>query len=816
MKVSLEWASDFVDLPPRVTAADVARELTLKTVEVEDCIDAAATLARVVCGQVIEVEPVGDRGYVIATCEVGTDDYVAVVTRMPSVHTGGMVAVALPGARLVPPGGRAPVEVTSAEVAGVLSSGVICTVANLRLESLFPQSQGGDALDLGDLGAAPGCPVSEVVGFSDFVLEIDNKSLTNRPDLWGHYGIARELAAIYGLELKPPASAARPPQVEGLVGDLDPDLCQRLSVVEFSLDTVKSAPLWLRSRLVRIGERSVNLCVDLSNYVMFTVGQPNHVYDADRISLPLSISRTSASGKLEIITGETPELEPSTPVVRDATGPVALAGIMGGAASAVSPTSHRCALEVATFRPTVVRRSSQRLALRTEASARFEKGLDTARVDTAVDLFLGLLAQVVPGATVSGMQDVELDPTAPAQVEVDLEFLTARIGQDVSAGEARTTLRSLGFAVTVDGNRLQVTAPTWRSTGDVSLPHDIVEEVARMVGFDNLPVEPLSVALKPVRSLNRRPLDRAIREQLASRAAMQEVVTYPWVADASLLAAGLSKDETVRFEGAPAPDRDALRPSLVPNLLEAVAANLRYAPSFRLFEVGTVFASVPLVPCRDTFEPLPRQALRAAGVFVGADGAGLFRQAKGVLEMLRRFCHLTDLQLTEADVAPWADRSARLEVTTSGMHVGSLGLLSTRCRRLSGIDNVQVACFELDLGRLSAHKSRDNRYEPIPELPEADFDLSVVVADSVRWSQIATAIAAVDPLISRVTFVDEFRGTWVPERHRSLTLRVTLQPRDSTLTADAITAIRGDILAALGREFGAYLRESSPTEATNR
>lgn len=686
---------------------------------------------------------------------------------------------------------------------------MICTTADLRLRNLFPQSR-GVALDLGDFGAAPGRPLREVLGFDDHVLEIDNKSLTNRPDLWGQYGIAREVAAIYGLELKPMASSARPPRVDGLIGDLDSELCQRLTVVEFSLDSAEPAPLWLRSRLVRIGERPVNLCVDLSNYVMFTVGQPTHVYDAERVTLPLSISRNGTSEKFEIITGESPELEPSTPVVRDADGPVAFAGIIGGAASAVSPTSRRFALEVATFQPTVVRRSSQRLGLRTEASARFEKKLDTPRVDAAVDLFLSLLDQTAPGVTVSAMQDIEPDPTTPALVEVDLGFLTTRIGQEVTAEQASHTLTSLGFDVTVDGTHLQVTAPTWRSTGDVSLPHDILEEVARIHGFDNLPLAPLTVALKPVRSLGRRPLDRSIREQLASRGDLQEVVTYPWVADATLHAAGFRNEDTIRFEGAPAPDRDSLRPSLVPNLLEAVGANLRYTPSFRLFEVGTVFAAGPIAPFHEIFEPMPQQALRVAAVFVGNDGAGLFRQAKGALQMLRRYCHLTDLQFGEADAAAWADASARLAVTAHGTQVGSLGLLTTRCRRLAGIDNVQVACFELDLGSLSAHPSRKNRYESVSDLPEADFDLSVVVADRVRWSEVAPIVAGVDALVSRVTFVDEFRGAWVPDGYRSLTLRVTLQPRHSTLTAQTIAAIRSAILAVLDREFDAYLRESPP------
>jgi phenylalanyl-tRNA synthetase beta chain len=213
---------------------------------------------------------------------------------------------------------------------------------------------------------------------------------------------------------------------------------------------------------------------------------------------------------------------------------------------------------------------------------------------------------------------------------------------------------------------------------------------------------------------------------------------------------------------------------------------------------------------------MPKQASQVAAVFVGTDGAVLFRHAKGVLEMLRRYCHLTDLRFTGTDVAPWADHSARLEVTADGSHVGSLGLLTTRCRRLVGIEKVQVACFELDLERLSAHPSRENRYQPVPDLPEAEFDLSVVVADSVKWIEIAPAVSGMDELISRVTFVDEYRGTWVPEGHRSLTLRVTLQPRDSTLTAETIAAIRSNILAALERAFGAHLRDSPPVGETGR
>lgn len=806
MKISLEWVRDFVDLPADLDVADLARELTLRVVEVEDYVNLGASLTHVVVCEIIALGPSGDRCF--ATCDVGSGKRVTIATRASGLSVGAITALALPSARLSGSSdGNVACGVGSAEIVGNVSDGVICTAADLRLQRLFPRSAAGQALNLADVGAAIGSPVSDALHWNDVVLEIDNKSLTNRPDLSGHYGIARELAAIYGRELKPLAAVRRPPRMEGLVGDLDAALCRRLAVVEFSVDHAEVAPLWLRSRLARIGEGTVNLCVDLTNYVMFTVGQPTHVYDADRIALALSVAQCGASTKLDLLNGESRKLEPSTPVICDAKGPVGVAGIIGGASSAVSSNSRRFVLEAAAFRPQIIRRASQRLGIRTEASARFEKGLDTQRVDAAVDLFLNLLDKLVSDAVVIGMEDVDLEPTTSGRLELDISFLTKRIGEELDATEIYDTLQSLGFAVTMNDSHLQLVIPTWRSTGDISTPYDIVEEVARIHGYDNIPVSPLSATVKPLSSQNRRPLDRVAREQLASRAGIQEVLTYPWVGDRLLLATGLSKDETVRFEGAPAPDRDSLRPSLIPNLLEAVVANLRYKESFSLFEVGTVFAAGELVPFRKVFEPMPRQPLMVAAALVGTDGVALFRQAKGVLEMLRRYCHLTDLQFTDADTAPWADQSARLAITADGTKIGTLGLLTARGKRLAGVENVHVACFELDLDGLSTYPSRENRFQPVPELPGSSFDLSIVISDTTRWSDIALAVTKVNELISEVSFIDEFRGTSVPEGHKSMTLRVTLQPTSATLITKEIAAIRGEILATLERELDVHLRE---------
>ena len=805
MKISLEWIRDYVDLPDGLSPTELAHDLTLKTVEVEEVVDAGAALAKVVVGAVESVDRFGDRGQMAVTCRIDDRSAVPVVSAAPNLAPGMQVAVALPGARLTT--ADTVRTVSAVTVAGRPSEGVICTPANLGLQGLFPYTDKTAALDLSDLPAPPGTSLASAIGFDDAILEIDNKSLSNRPDLWGHYGIARELATIYELPLRPLPTAPRPGPSSKLIGELDGTVCRRFAAVAIEDDDVAGpAPLWLRSRLARTGQGSIDLYVDLSAYVMFAVGQPSHVYDADRIGLPLSVRTVDGPGRLKLLDGTAVELGPGIPVIADAAGPVGLAGVMGGDGSKVGPHTRRYLLEAATFRPQPIRRSSQRLGLRTEASARYEKALDTQRVDAALDLFLHLLREIAPTATVTVAQDVTLDPTTPAQVAVGLDYLSTRIGTVLDAKEIEQTLDSLGFSIDLDANVLRTVAPSWRSTGDITLPPDIVEEVARIHGYDNLPVTSPAVVLQPPRALGARPVDRVVRETLATRAAMQEVVTYPWVSDAMLMAVGVDKADTVRFDGAPAPDHDSLRPSLVPNLIEATRENLRFVAEVDIFEVGTVFHRPPDTLDTAGTEPLPQLVQMLAGIMTGSDGAVLFRRAKGVLEQLSRIGHLTALDFVPGDTAVWADASARVAITAKGEVIGTLGLLTKRARRLAGLDVAQAACFELDLGGVSAHTSRDNTFEALPELPEADFDLSVVTADSMPWARIADVAEHADPLVHRVAFVDEFRGSWVPAGRRSVTLRVTLRPMDATLTTETINASRSRVITALAERADAHLR----------
>ena len=651
----------------------------------------------------------------------------------------------------------------------------------------------------------------------DAVLEIDNKSLTNRPDLWGHYGIAREFAAILGLPLAPLPRAELPPPVEGLVGPLDTSLCSRFSVAELAVDNRRPTPEVIRRRLAHVGESTTTLMVDLSNYVMVTVGQPNHVWDADAVRLPMTAAMSTQPVSLELVASTDVRLVDPTPVIRDRDGVLGLAGIMGGATSSVSADSVRFLLETATFDPKAIRVSSQRLGLRTEASARYEKGLDTQRVDAAVGLFVALLADADPRFSLRRFQDVVAAETPTAHVHVERSFLDRRIGVRLDAAEITTTLDALGFAVRVDDDAVEATVPSWRSTGDVALPHDILEELARIHGYDRLPSADIPVVLAPVRSLRRLPLDRRLREELAVRGGLPEVITYPWVKDEMLAAAGFAKADTVRFLGATAPDHDALRPALLPNLLQVIATNLRHRPAFGLFEIGSVFPRAAVErstsggPVVDTVKRL------ALAVVATDDGAATFRRAKGHLEDLREHCHLEDLHLDGPADEPWADRSARLGIRVGAQQVGAVALLPPRLLRRADIHGVQVAYAEMDLTTLVATASRNDVYRPLPELPSSEFDLSVLVADDVPWGRTRAVVAAASSLVDAVVYVGRYRAPDMDPDIHSLTVRVTLQPRVSTLSRDDIARVRTDVLQALETELGATLRRSpSPEPCTER
>lgn len=645
----------------------------------------------------------------------------------------------------------------------------------------------------------------------DVIFEIDNKSLTNRPDLWGHYGVARELAAIYQVPLKPlPAEEPELPQAP-LAGDIDPTVCRRFTATRIENVGVRDTPAWMKQRLVAIGQRSKNLYADLTNYVMLTTGQPMHAFDADRLSLPLSVRQATPNEAFDALDGTHLTLSSSDAVVADRAAAVGLAGIIGGMHSAIQTDTTRVVLEAACFDPLAIRRTSAAHGARTEASTRFEKSLSTHRVDEARRLFFHILNEIDPGARVTGFADRRNAATTNGEIRARVAYLCDRIGKNLSIEELRTPLERLGFGVAVAGDELTVTVPEWRNTGDISGPHDLIEEIARLHGYERFEFQAPQIRLEKSARDYAHGTERRLKEYLALACGLQEVVNYPWTEDRFVTAAGFSVEAAhLRLAAPPAPDQATLRTSLVPGLLRAIESNIRWRGSFRIFETGSVFPPGERASLDDAREKLPPQSKRVAAAFVGDDAEALFREAKGVIEAIGARVHVAPVIAAAGGSAPWADPGACVSIISGGRTIGELGVLSRRGTRAAGLKHAFAAIFEFDitlgLGGLISSPSRDNKFVALPELPSVEVDVSLTYPDAVTWAAIADAARGVSPLIAAIEFVDQYRGKGIPDGHRSMTLRARLQPTSQTLTSEEAVAVANAIREIERRQLGAIER----------
>ncbi len=806
MKVSLEWLSDYVKLPPELTPEEIQYSLTMATVEVEQVTDLAESLAHVVVAQVQRVEkhPKAELLWV-AECDVGSGKSVELVSAASNMRPGQLVAVALPGAVVLNRGGDERMAVEERKIRGVASFGMICGAVETDLEQLFPPTAELDVLELSELDVEPGRALAEAIGFDDFILEIDNKSLTNRPDLLGHRGIARELSAIYSLPFEP-LPRFEPPAVSGglAVEIRDPGRCRRYTATRIEQLTSSKSPLWLRSRLARVGQRPINLPVDLTNYVMLALGQPSHAFETQRLDGAIRVRFARSREQLQLIDGEDLTLDESTLVIADDRKAVALAGIMGGKDSSIGEATREVVLEIANFDPSGVRRTATRMAVRTESSMRFEKSLDPELINDALALFFDTLARAQPDARAVGFVDNYPAPPKLPTVEITVEFINRRLGADLSQAKIRGMLTRLGFDVAIEGAHLKVTVPSWRATGDVSLPEDLVEEVGRLYGYENLDFIAPQIRLERIIRHPKLSLERRIREYLANHGAMQEIVSYPWVQDRYLQAAGF--EPPLSLATPPAPETSRLQPSLVPQILSAVKSNLRFLKSFRLFEVARVFPSETLERLHEGGEMLPQQPKYLAGALVGLDADQLFLQAKGLLEALGREVQMEPLGLADGSKAAWAEPGGQLTLSVGEQAVGRVGVVSARAMRLSGIRHAKVALFEIDLTLLRQNASRQNHYQPLPTYPQKEYDLSLVVPVETRWADLHRTMSSAHELVQSVRLLEEYRGEQISQGKKSLLVQVRMGAGDRTLKSKDVDEVAAVLARLVTRELSAEVR----------
>ncbi|MBR5667597.1 MAG: phenylalanine--tRNA ligase subunit beta [Lachnospiraceae bacterium] len=810
MILSLSWIKDYVSLPDDADLNKLAYDLTMDTVEVEDVEYLGKRFENMVVGVIKAVNPHPNADKLrVCTVDLGEAEPKEIVCGGINLEVGMRVAVAVPGAIVRWHGEGEPVEIKKSKLRGVESYGMICASDEIGLGDLLPSKQEAEILDLSAWDVPAGTPIADALDLNDVLLEIDNKSMTNRPDLWGHYGIAREIAALYKLPMKKIEPVKVDATSDFKVEIKDIDRCPRYIGVEMNGVSVKASPFSMQSRIWRVGMRPINALVDITNYVMLATGNPTHAFDADNIEDHITVRRAAEGEKLLLLNGKELALCGDDLVIADGEGAVALAGVMGGAKDSILPKTTRVILEVANFESTGIRRTALRYDNRTEASSRYEKAVDPERCDQALALSLAFFKELYPELQITGFCDRYEKKLERAEIDVSLTWLAKRLGKHLTNDDIRAKLEILGFDVAIDGDNMHVIAPTWRSTGDISIKDDVMEEVARMYGYDNFESTPFTTSFEGAINQKDISLVRNIKEYLAIRCGMQEIFTYPWMNDTFVNAVMQDTTGMLRLSTPPAPELSWLRSSLLPNMCEAVMKNERYFDDFAIFEEAQVFTDSDYTSPYDATESLPKQRRNiAAAIASGTRSVNdLFREMKGFLAYMPRYTHMEGFTFKK-DVKPvWADSVVWQNIYVGDTKIGDLGLVAKKVTMECGIKNLTVLVFEMDTTLLRPLISRTNKFTHLAEYPVTDYDISMLFDSATTWEEIDAVIAKKEAgPVKAAGFVDEYRGKQIPAGKKSVTIRLTIGSNEKTLTSDEIEAAAGSVMKQLTKRLGAELR----------
>ena len=806
MRISLNSIRKYVDLPKNLTDEQIATDMTLRTVEVEKVENTALKYHDIVVGKILEVRehPNADRLKICIT-DIGEDKPVQIVCGGTNLYCGEYVVVSKPGAEVIWHGEGDPVRVKETKMRGESSYGMICSSSEVYLNDFFPSENETEIIDLKGIDCKPGDYISDIMDMKDTVLEIDNKSLSNRPDLWGHYGIARELSAIYNVPLKElPTYEIDKNLPKYEVEIKETDKCNRYVGVEIDGIYEKESPIWMKSLLSKTGQRPINAIVDITNYVMMTVGQPLHAFDKTHVSGEKIIVRNAKENEeLLLLDNHTITLTKEDLVICDKQDAMALAGIRGGKKDSILPDTKGIVLEVANFTPSTIRKTGRRFAEKTDSSIRYEKGIDTQRVDQGLHLALQLIKEIFPESKSLKYSDPYIKETKKNSIKVREEFLDRRLGKKIPKEKIEQILTSLGYELSYHNGEYDILVPTWRSTGDVTIKDDVMGDIARILSFDSFEAKPMNITMEHAIKQKDVLLDRRIREYLSCRCGFYEIYTYPWIDEKYICAAKIDLENSLRLATPPSPELAYLRSSLIPGMLESISKNLRYYDDFKLYEINQVYKKGDYRPSSDD-EILPIQENYLTGCVVGKNPKEIFYEAKGVIENMARYCHMEEIKFEQLEKPNWADMNAYLNITIHKEIIGSLGLLSVKVMNDSKIKRTNVALFEINTDKFIPYDSRTNKYERLPELPLVEKDLSILVDEEMKWNSIEESIKT---FVKEIEFVDEYKGNQIPKNKKSITLKVRMINEGTTMTSEQINEKLKNILNVLEEKCGAILRE---------
>lgn len=796
MKISLNWIKDFIRIEENISNPELVEKITLSICEVEGFEEAGAHLHDVIVSQVLEVEPHPEADKLsLVTVDTGNGEK-RIVCGASNFRIGDKVPFAPEGTRL--PG---DILIKKAKIRGIASDGMLCAEDELGLSDdhsglmILPKNN-----KIGDTLAAL------FPDQIDVVMEVDNKSITHRPDLWGHYGFARELGAVFRVPVDEMAlhpeiltgTGSRLIEVEVLAGDLVP----RFTGISVDNVTISPSPLWMQHRLSRVGLRPINNMVDLTNYVMLELGQPMHAFDAKQIAGgKLTVRLADKGTKVMTLYQKEVTLGESDMTICDANGASVVAGVVGGLNTGVITSTNSVFLEAANWDPTGIRKTSTRIGLRTDACQRFEKALDPEMSVLAVQRAVELMKLTNPALHIAGdLVDIRNKMNSSVRIETTVDFICRRLGMVIDGKEIRDILGHLGFIVTGTGSELIVDVPSYRRTKDVSIAEDLVEEIGRIHGFNNItPQAPFFPIQRP--AFNRQHQFERKAKSVLSENGYHEIYNYPLTTKKTEDIFGTLPGSAMRLVNPVAEHQDQMRRSLLAHFVQSLLENQKINLTFNLFESGRIYfksSSGELVE--------PMRLIIGGSKKNGSLGASFFKLKSDLLKLFSR------LQIPDVKMIPlttekkfYQHLNISASVKSGQKKLGEIYSFAPDFMDKQGLKG-DVCVADLSLDELFSVEKQEFQYQEPPKYPAVYFEVSLLMPEQTYFQEIRDIILGISPLIRNVRFLDTFS----PQEHagkKSLSVSIEFRSTEKTMIPEEIISLQDMIVEVLAKA-GYYLRET--------
>ena len=788
MFLSMNWISDFVDLSG-LDKLELIHQFSLSTAEVEnDIFFKGSDISGIVVAEIKSVEehPESKKLHLLKV-DAGDSELTDVVCGAPNVRVGMKTAFAKVGAKI------GEITIAPRALAGYTSYGMCCSESEIGISD-----DHSGIMEITD-DVANGTDLKDIYEIDDIVFEVDNKSLTNRPDLWGHYGIAREFAALAGRPLKPL-------DVEDLTGfddlgkvdlKIEDPLCYRYSCLQVENIKRSVSPVNMRIRLFYCGMRAINFLADLTNYLMLEMGQPMHAFDSRKVG-KIRIKRFDKPFVFKTLDGVERNIDENTLMICNDNTPVAIAGIMGGLDSEIVEDTTTLTLESATFDAASIRKSTVRLAHRTDASMRYEKSLDPELTAAAIARFLNLLKKYDNGIkVVSALTDEYAFEYDTVELNFTKAFVDRYTGIEIDNGTIVKTLQSLGFKVTLDGDAFDVVVPSWRATKDVTMNADIIEEITRIYGYDNFEIHTTRSPLYPVRMDEVKRNEEKIKDILVKRYDLHELHSYVWAYYDELKDLGIEVEDNIKLANASNPNIETIRNSLIPTQLCQVNTNVGYAPEFGIFEIGRAVTGMT----EDNL-CVEKKLLAITLYSKTEDVRALYFKLRDILAVIADDVKHRQLGFTSVEPAHGYEHPVNLNsIEIDGKAIGKIGIVHPTVGKK--IDKKAAIVFaEIDMQAFSDFENASIVYDEPSKFPPMDYDISVVIPKGVLFADMAKCWENEGKgILKSAKIVDSYDT----ELFHSETIRFVFSSNERTLSSDEVQEIMNKVVANLS-EINVNLR----------